>query len=52
MMHKTITVLTLDLSPDLAERLRLASEERPGTTLRDLALEALEEWLERRENPD
>ncbi len=49
-MDKTITVLTLDLSPELAERLRLASQERPGSTLRDIALEALEEWLEKREN--
>ncbi len=48
-MHETITVLTLDLSPNLAERLRLANQERPGTTLRDIALEALEEWLARRE---
>ncbi len=47
-MDKTITVLTLDLSPELAERLRLANQQRPGTTLRDIALEALEEWLERR----
>ncbi len=47
-MNKTITVLTLDLSPKLAERLRLASQERPGSTLRDIAIEALEEWLERR----
>ncbi len=48
-MHKTITVLTLDLEPKLAERLRLAREQRPGSTLRDIALEALEEWLKRRE---
>ncbi len=48
-MDKTITVLTLDLSPELAERLRLAQQERPGSTLRDIALEALEEWLQRRE---
>ncbi len=48
-MNKTITVLTLDLSPQLAERLRLANQERPGATLRDIAIEALEEWLERRE---
>ncbi len=48
-MNETITVLTLDLSPQLAERLRLACQDRPGTTLRDIALEALEEWLERRD---
>ncbi len=52
MIDKTITVLTLDLSPRLAERLRLASQERPGTTLRDIAIEALEEWLERRDSSD
>ncbi len=51
-MNKTITVLTLDLSPNLAERLRLASQDRPGSTLRDIALEALEEWLDRREDAD
>ncbi len=50
MMNKTITVLTLDLAPKLAERLRLACQERPGTTLRDIAFEALEEWLARRES--
>ena len=48
-MDQTVTVLTLDLPPRLAERLRLASERRGGTSLRDIALEALEEWLERRE---
>lgn len=48
-MHETITVLTVDLPPKLAERLRLANQKRPpGSTLRDIALEALEEWLERR----
>ena len=48
-MDKTVIVLTLDLPPELAERLQLARQERPGSTLRDLALEALEEWLARRE---
>lgn len=47
-MNETITVLTLDLAPDLAERLRLACQDRPGKTLRDITLEALEEWLEKR----
>ena len=51
-MDRTITVLTLDLPPELAERLRLASEERGAMPLRDIALEALEEWLERREGPE
>ncbi len=49
MMNQTVTVLTVDLRPDLAERLRLANQERPGWTMRDIAIEALEEWLERRE---
>ncbi len=49
-MDRTITVLTLDLPPELAERLRLASEQRGGISLRDIALEALEEWLESRES--
>ncbi len=49
-MNETITVLTLDLAPELAERLRLACQDRPGTTLRDIALEALEEWLQRRDS--
>lgn len=48
-MDQTVTVLTLDLPPRLAERLRLVSEQRGGASLRDIALEALEEWLERRE---
>jgi len=48
-MDQTVTVLTLDLTPNLAERLRLACQERPGSTLREIALEALEEWLLRRE---
>ncbi len=48
-MNKTITVLTIDLQPKLAERLRLAIQERPDATLRDIAHEALEEWLKRRE---
>ncbi len=48
-MDQTVIVLTLDLPPELSERLQLARQERPGSTLRDIALEALEEWLERRE---
>ena len=50
-MDQTVTVLTLDLPPALAERLRLAGEQRGGASLRDIALEALEEWLERRATP-
>ena len=53
MMNETITVLTVDLPPKLAERLRLINQELPGTTLRDITLEALEEWVARREaRPD
>lgn len=48
-MDKTVIVLTVDLPPKLSERLRFASRDRPGMTLRDVALEALEEWVERRE---
>lgn len=48
-MHETITVLTIDLEPKLAERLRLAQQKYPGSTMRDIALEALAEWLDRRE---
>lgn len=48
-MDQTITVLTVDLPPKLAARLRIAGEKLGGTSLRDIALEALEEWLERRE---
>lgn len=48
-MDQTITVLTFDLPPRLAARLRLASDQRGGISLRDITLEALEEWLERRE---
>ena len=52
-MNQTVTMLTMDLPPDLSERLRLASRRRPGLTVRDITLEALEEWLERRETmPD
>ena len=50
-MEKTVIVLTIDLPPRLSERLRAASRTLPGATLRDIALEALEEWLDRRERP-
>ena len=48
-MNETVTVLTMDLPPALSERLRLACQRRPGLTIRDITLEALEEWLETRE---
>lgn len=44
---KTTTVLAIDLPGELGERLRRALRGRPGQTLRDLTLEALEEWLDR-----
>ncbi len=49
-MDKTVIVLTIDLPAELAERLQLARQERPGSTLRDIALEALKEWLARRDH--
>lgn len=48
-MNQTVTVLTVDLPSPLSERLRLVCQERPGLTVRDIALEALEEWLANRE---
>lgn len=48
-MNQTVTVLTMDLPSTLSERLRLACQRRPGLTVRDIALEALEEWLASRE---
>ncbi len=44
-MDETITVLTVDLPGDLSDRLRQALDSHPGKTLRDLTLQALEEWL-------
>ncbi len=49
-MDQTVTVLMLDLPPALAERLHLARARHGGRKLQDLALEALEEWLKRRES--
>lgn len=48
-MNKTTTVLTIDLPGDLGDRLRQALNERPGLSLRDVTIEALQEWLDRRE---
>ena len=44
---KTTTVLTIDLPEDLGDRLRRVLRQRPGRLLRDITIEALEEWLER-----
>lgn len=46
-MHRTTTVLTIDLPGDLGDRLRTVLRQRPDQSLRDIALEALEEWLDR-----
>ena len=46
-MHKTTTVLTIDLPEDLGDRLRRTLRQRPGQTLRDITIQALEEWLAR-----
>ena len=46
-MHRTTTVLTIDLPGDLGDRLRTVLRQRPDRSLRDIALEALEEWLDR-----
>ena len=46
---KTTTILTLELPPDLGDRLRQAVRRRPHRSLRRVALEALEAWLERDE---
>lgn len=44
---ETTTVLAVDLPGELGDRLRHALRHRPAMTMRDLTLEALEEWLER-----
>ena len=50
-MDQTITVLTIDLSPELSRRLNRIREKLPDSSLRDIALEALDEWARRREEP-
>ena len=45
-MHTTM-VLTIELPAELNYRLRQALRDRPETSLRDVALEALEDWLVR-----
>ena len=49
---KTTTVLAIDLPGELGDRLRRALRGRPGMTMRDLALEALDDWLERHGSED
>ena len=46
---KTTTVLTIDLPTRIGDRLRQVLHTQPDRTVRDLTLEALEEWLDRHE---
>ena len=46
---KTTTILTLELPPDLGNRLRQAVRRKAHRSLRRVTLEALEAWLERDE---
>ena len=46
---KTTTILTIELPPDLGERLRGALRRKSGRSVRRITLEALEAWLERDE---
>jgi len=43
---KTTTIITIDLPPSLGLRLRVAMERRGRKSLRKVALEALEAWLD------
>ena len=49
---KTTTILTIELPPDLGERLRDAMRRKGRRSLRRITLEALEAWLERDERQD
>lgn len=46
-MPRTMTVLTIDLPIELGDRLQRCLRRRPGQSIRDVAIEALEEWLDR-----
>ncbi len=46
---RTTPILTVDLPPDLGERLRAAIRRRGRGSLHQITLEALEAWLERDE---
>lgn len=46
---RTTTILTVDLPPELGERLRSAVRRRGNTSLYKITLEALEAWLRREE---
>lgn len=49
---KTTTILTVDLPPDLGQRLRQAMQKRGQRSLHEITLEALEAWLERDEDEE
>lgn len=51
-MPKTTTVLTIELPVELSDRLRDAMRSGIGRSLRDVTIEALEEWLDRRQSED
>lgn len=51
-MPKTTTVLTIELPVELSDRLRDALRSEGGRSLREITIEALEEWLDRRQTDD
>ena len=46
---RTTTILTVDLPPDLGQRLRRVMQKLGKRSLHEITLEALEAWLERHE---
>lgn len=46
---RTTTILTIDLPPELGNRLRRAVSRGPHRSLSKIALDALEAWVERDE---
>ncbi|MEM7583223.1 MAG: hypothetical protein AAF560_07570 [Acidobacteriota bacterium] len=48
-MDQTVTVLTIDLPPQLSDRLRAVHRKMPHLTVRDITVQALAEWLDRHE---
>ena len=51
-MPKTTTVLTMELPVELSDRLRDAMRHETGKSFREVTIEALEEWLERRQSAE
>lgn len=51
-MPKTTTVLTIELPGELSDRLREALRRERGKSLREITIEALDEWLDRRQTDD